>query len=474
MADVVDPMVILKRMYAELIERRPMVARAANYYDGDHNLGFASEKFLEAFGGLFRAFSDNWCATVVDAAEERLNVEGFRVSDAADSSDQGAWDIWQRNELDAQSQLAHQEALYAGVSYVTVWPESDDPDALSTITVEPAMNAIVDCHPKFRRQRRAGLRTFLDDDGYEHAELFLPDRVFQFRAKARSTGLVSTRQTWTVDPNSENALDESGSMPNPFGRVPMVEVLNRPRLYVANRVGWAAHSEIASIMPLQDAVNKLVADMIVASEFAAAPQRWQTGYEPKVDPQSGQEIPPSWKPGAGRVWVSESENAQFGQFVVADLGNFVKAIEMLIQHIASISRTPPHYLNASADRLSGESIKAAETGLVAKVRRKMRPFGEAWEEVMRLAGALEGNAELAGAMGMETIWADPETRTEAEHVDATLKKQALGVPLEQLWEDLGYSPQQIERFPALIAKAALLAPAPPAPPAPGPTGAAAT
>ena len=64
---------------------------------------------------------------------------------------------------------------------------------------------------------------------------------------------------------------------------------------------------------------------------------------------------------------------------------------MLIQHVAAQTRTPPHYLlGAMGSFPSGESLKATETGLVAKVRRKMLSFGEGWEEAMRLAFAVEG------------------------------------------------------------------------------------
>lgn len=452
-----DPMMWVKKLYAEMCRRRPIISRAANYYDGDHNLAFASEKFLEAFGGLFRAFADNWCATICDAAEERLNIEGFRVSVDAEKADTKAWGIWQRNELDAQSQIAHLESLYAGASYVTAWP---DDDGLALITVESAMGSIIDCHPKFRRRRRAGLRTYLDDGGFEHAELFLPDRVYQFRSKTKRTGGADpTRSQWMIDPDSLNSLDSSGSMPNPLKVVPMVELINRPRLNVARRVGWAAHSEIAAIMPLQDAVNKLVADMLVASEFAAAPQRYIAGYSPKFD-DDGNEVPPVWRLGAGRTITAEANEdgtvPTLGSFDVADLTNFVAAISMVIQHIASISRTPQHYLDSSADRLSGESLRAAETSLVAKVKRKMRPLGEAWEEIMRIAGKIDNLPELAAAESMETIWGDAETRTESEHIDALTKKIALQVPFEQLQEDAGYSPQQIARFPAMVAKQALM------------------
>lgn len=471
-----SPLWWVARLTKELEARRPAIERATRYYDGDHNLTFASEKFLEAFGGLFRAFSDNWCEVVIDAVEERLNVEGFRVASEVPEADKEAWAIWQRNNLDAQSQLAHQEALIGGAAYAVVWVGADD---RAEVTVESSVNTIVACHPKFRDRRSAALRLWLDDDGYEHAELFLPEKVYLFRSKSkRDNDIVrdATTTTWEVDPLATN-VDSSGAMPNTLGVVPVVELANRPRLNRTRKIGWGVHSEIRSIMPLQDAVNKLVADMLTGSEFAAFPQRWLTGYEPGVDPESGAQMPPNFRPGTDKLWWLEDAQAKFGQFTAADLSNFVTAIDMVIQHIASISRTPPHYLNASADRLSGESIKAAETGLVAKVKRKQRFFGEAWEEVMRLAGQLEGNTTLTGAMAMETIWSDPETRSDAEAADAAGKRSAIGVPWHQTMEDLGYSPEAIARMEVMRAQDRLLAPAPiqPAPfgaaPASGPQAA---
>ena len=47
---------------------------------------------------------------------------------------------------------------------------------------------------------------------------------------------------------------------------------------------------------------------------------------------------------------------------------------------------------------------------------------------------------------LETIWRDPETRTVAQAADAAVKKLSVGVSREQVLEDLGYSPVQIERM----------------------------
>ncbi len=37
-----------------------------------------------------------------------------------------------------------------------------------------------------------------------------------------------------------------------------------------------------------------------------------------------------------------------------------------------------------------------------------------------------------------------------------MKRQAIGIPPQQLWEDLGYSPQQISRFQAMHASDQLI------------------
>ena len=444
----------LRELYRRLVHRRRHVSLAWDYYEGRHRLAFASEKFLEAFGGLFQAFADNWCELVVDAVDERLNVEGFKFADELEH-DRTAWDIWQRNQLDADSQLGHLEALVSGEGYATCWV--DDADQ-ADITIEPASLAIVATDPRHRRRRLAGLRTYVDDAGVEHAELFLPDRVWLFRSPgARRGATVSPeRADWQPDiTNYPNATEDGKGawIPNPLGVVPMVALSNRPRLVRWSHQDTVAWSELASIIPIQDACNLVLADMLVAAEYTALPQRVAIGMEIPEDDDGNPTNPFTANL---RTWIVEAtetgELPKFEQFQAGDLSSYVKAVELLVQHVASISRTPPHYLNASADRLSGESIKAAETGLVAKARRRQRTYGEAWEEIIRLALQIEDVAG-AGDRRIETLWADPESRTETEHIDAVLKRKALDVPTRQLWEDAGYSPTDIERMERMAATA---------------------
>lgn len=457
-----------ERLGRKLDDRGDTMRTLQRYYDGDHPLAFASEKFREVFGGRLRAFSDNFCPLVVEAVEERLTVTGFRMGADRDiEADQDAWRIWQANQLDAQSELAHRESLIKGCAYVIVSPfEADMVDASTPlITIEDPLEVAIETEPGTRR-RLAALKRWKDEDGFLRAVLWLPGELYRWRSRGKYRGATTGNVAW-----EEFALPEDGEggFPirlfrpdgSPFNQVPVVALPNRPL-----RDG-SFDSEISGIIPAQNAINKTAADMLVASEFAAFRQRYLLNFDAEIDPVTKQPREP-FQVGSDRILMigspdrSDDPNApavQVGEFEVSPLENYIKAIEMWVQHIATRTRTPAHYLlGQSGSFPSGESLKATETGLVAKARQKMRHYGEAWEEVMRLAFDVLSDSRAA-VVDSETLWRDPESRTEAEHIDALTKLKTIGVPQEQLWEDAGYTPQQIARFRDLAAAPSMPPPA---------------
>lgn len=437
-----SPLVWVKHLETQLNMCRTDLRLYDAYYEGDHRLQFATPKFRTAFGSLFNAFADNWCDLVVDAVEERLNIEGFKLPGGDQAGNNKAWKFWQANQMDADSQLAHKESLIGGRSFVIVWAGDDD---IPSITVESAEQVAVAMEAGSRRRRAAAGKRWVDDTGYEFFTLYLPDAIYKYRSKNKVQGDGSQTSASVMRWAERGVPGEAWPLPNPLGVVPVVPLENRPRML---RPGV---SEIKRIIPLQDAVNKTVADMLVASEFGAAPQRWATGLEVPVDPVSGQAVA-QFNHMIDRMFTSKDPASRFGQFAQTDLTVFVKAVEMLVQHIASQTRTPPHYFALTGQFPSGDSIKSAETGLVAKVRRKMVVAGEAWEEVLGLAFAVVGDSKRAAlASSSEIVWSDPESRSEAQHIDAVVKRKILNIPDEQLWRDAGYSPTQIDEMKKMIA-----------------------
>lgn len=423
---------LTKSLCKDLADDRVKLRTLDRYYTGDHPLSFASDKFLEAFGGLFKASAVNWCPLVIASVVERLRVEGFRTGRG---SNKRAWKIWQANNLDADSNIAHREAGKYGRTYAMIGaPDVEGEPPL--ITIESPLDVIHRQSSENRRRRAAALRVFTADDGTYCATLYTPDEIWRWQRQG--SGVVDDLAMVAWEPRYVE--DRPFPEVNELGVVPIVPLLATPELD-----GWGT-SDLASVLPLQDMVNKTVADMLVASEFVAMPQRYVAGLDIVRDPKTEQPLPPF--PITSRLWQSENPEAKFGQFPSANLSTYVETLETLKQDIATITRTPPHYFYLGGQFPSGSAIKSAETGLVAKARDRMLTFGEGWEEVMRLALAIDGRSPQT-LTDMETVWGDPEYHDEAATADSLIKRQAIGVPWEQLMVDAGYSPQQIESWQAL-------------------------
>lgn len=428
------PAAWLSYLEKKLADQQREIKLYEDYYDGRHRLAFATLKFRQSFGYLFRALADNWCELVVDAPIERLFVEGFRFGGREKPADDGAWDIWQANALDSESVMAHTEAVKDGRAYILVGPD-EQATGYPQVTIEHASQVVVEHAPGNRRRRLAALKKWRDDDGYEYATLYLPQRIWKWETKEPSKYAPSdgVGRNWVPRAGEESGANASAPI------VPMIPLYNNPTLLGEGR------SDLMPAIPLQDAINKEVADMLVASEFAAFQQRVITGLEVESDKNGLPDKSMEQKAAVNRIWALENPDAKVFSLPASDLGNYVKAIELLLQHLAAQTRTPPHYLLGQIVNVSGDALKAAETGLVAKVKRKQIDFSDSWEEAMRLALKLKPDAaEPDKPMNAETIWRDPEYRSEGEMVDAALKRRALGVPLEAIWEMIGASPQQVK------------------------------
>lgn len=441
----------LHRLLRRLRVRAADVEEFDTFHRGQQPLAFASQKFREVFGARYGRIPANFMPLVVDAERERLIVQGFRFANRA-SGDDAAWRIWQANQLDAESQIAHEIALVKGEAYALVAPPSGRSQA-PEITIEDPAEMALETAPGNRRRRLAALKVYTDDEGYARAYLYLPDVVVRWRsAQKRNDATMASLESLTWQPFDADGTD--AVQENPLGVVPVIPLLNRPR---RNGLG---RSEIEPVMGNQHAINKLRFDALVASEYVAFPQRWITNIDIPIDPDTGREVAP-FRAGVDNLWAlrrpTPEEMAEYadnvpepklGQFTAADLGPYWESIRSEVGQLASISRTPYHYLLGEPTSVppSGESLKSSEAPLVKKVVAQSVHFGEGWEEVMRVALIAAGQASKARTDG-ETIWADPETRNEAARTDSILKQYAQGlIPDEVALEELGYSQQQIERI----------------------------
>lgn len=459
----------LARLDRRLADRQRPMRELDDYYAGAQPLHAASAKFTQAFGDRFPHIAANFMEVVVDAHRERLHVQGVRIGDDREG-DQDAWNWWQRNHLDANSQVLHTDALVMGVAYGMVWPAGDEPVA----TIESPLQVVVETDPAMPWRRRAALKRYVGEDLRWHAELYLPDNspaegdgaaVYKFRTRGRAGSIDMASPVTMTRWEREDDLDEAWPIPIRIGVVPIVPFVNRPRLGPSDRLRERrdGRSEIAGVLSSQDMIDLLRAGAAVGAEFGAFRQKFMIGVDVPTDPLTGKPFT-DVRAAIQYLWLlqpsdpdNENQRPQVGSFEVSPLEPYFEGIKSEQQTMASITRTPYHYfLQQGGQPPSGESLRSAEVGLVAKVRDSQLHKGDGWEEMIRLQYAWRGDRR-ADNHSYELIWRDPEYRTEAEHTDALVKKvQTLGLPLEVAWEQMGASPQEIRRWRAMNAADALL------------------
>lgn len=434
----------VERLNTKLDARQKSIKLLNDYYEGDHPLSEIPPRVPDeakaAFRRWMRSNRANWMGLVVESVVERLEVQGIRYG-ADQVADKDAWAIWQASGMDVGSEMVFTDAAVTGESYITVEPNPDNP-ARPFLWPEHPSQVIVACDASRPTLRRAGFKKWLDDSGFVFSVLYLPDLIVKLRSE-RTLGRNgdTSRIRWVP----------RGDVPeftNPLGAVPVVPFRNRGRLLTGGR------SEIADVLDTQDRINRTLFLRMIAAEYAAFRQRAASGLALETDEATGKPKMP-FTPSMVELWVSENPETKWHEFGATDLGSYIQAVESDIQHIAAETKTPPQYLLGAMVNISGDALKAAESGLVSKVRRRARHFGESIEEVFRLAFTAAGDTAKAAVVDAEVIWRNPEFRTEGELTDSLVKMKTLGVPNEALQERWGASPQEIARWKGMAAEQAL-------------------
>ena len=311
--------------------RAAKYAKNERYYRGDHDLAFATEKFANAFGSLFREFALNLCPAVCDAVKDKLRITGFSADnvgrpaarqdalgpDAAQRYLQGAETlarIWNMNQMDFRAGEVHKEALRAGDAYVIVWPGAE---GQAVMYPNRASSCIAFYDDETPGEVTWAAKYWRTHDKRIRLNLFYPDRIERYVSKDQTETLLYDAKDLIAlsssDVGEQQVMPfEPGTIPNPYGVVPVFHFANN------SEIGTPGVSELAAAIPIQDGLNKSVLDMLVAMEYSAYRQRWVTGIELETDEATGELIAP-FRSGVEHVWTSENPEARFGYFISADL-----------------------------------------------------------------------------------------------------------------------------------------------------------
>lgn len=390
-----------------------------SYYDGKPRLSFLSKQAKEALKDFDR-INANVCRAAVLAIQERLRIAGFTGSDV--------WDLFLRNNLDQRSIQVHRDALLFGAGYILTWQSPRGPVA----GIESPDNFIVQRDPVTREVITACKRVRTKTT----TEVWLYESELISHYRANSAGATTA---------GFKLVDE---MTNPLGAPPVAVVGHED-----------APSVLADLLTLQDSIDKLLLDMMIASEAAGRPRRWATGIEavekPKLDENGdpvieGDEIVMEtvspFTETENKIMIAEPHEARIGQLSPADLAGFEAGMRILQAQVELTTGMPPAYLgqlSSNAVPASAEAIKGQEAALVARVEAKQLEYGTGWERAAQLLVALRdgGNPE---DVDVSVQWCPAETRSQAQEADAVTKLYQSGLlPASYALAKLGYSSDEI-------------------------------
>lgn len=400
-----------------------------DYYDGRQGVVLTRRQRQYLHVPPDKEFSANYMHIVVDSLATRLSVTGFDVTgDAALTKELNRWMRLMR--LNSIQNGVHTGCIRDGDSYGFV--EWDD------VKKRPVFI------PHLAYDGRDGVHAYYDSDriepriftkrwtievgggvlpiGARRLNLYFEDRVERYWSNA-SGG------TYGWLPFSGEGLPTVSPYETGF---PLVHFTNRARGF---RYGL---SELEPGIPMQDALNKAVIDLLASADASGFRIMVGIGF----DPEGITVAPGAWIAVPDLTPAEASATAIPGE----PLRPHIEAIDSLVQRVAQTTDTPLSYFQQTGQMASEGTHRQHETRMIAKARSLSVEVGEQWEEVMR------GCIRLSNAYGgtswdeeaeITTIWADFDIRDREEKMLARAQAvKALveaGADLETAAIEAGFS-----------------------------------
>lgn len=457
----------LSRLMAETNDeraRQQAIIRARHYHSGQHHVKLTDRLrlFLRdmAGGQDYEYLRLNITHTIVTAVVERLVVEQWMSAD--DALADFAQQVWTHSGGATMADDAHTWAVRDGEAFILVdW----DVDAnLPILVVHPRyVDAALDdplgtsfgndTSLPMSGQGYGCVATYPDDD-MSRPPLRVVKRWTEIdsvtgKRRQRMTAYYPDRvEKFTLTPQRQPVTDYPGE-PWPLPLVYNGAPLGIPVVPLYNP---GAACEAWEAIPIQNAINKTLIDLIAAGDMTAFRILFASGWLPTTNGQ-----PPDGTNGLPvnpGQWVgSMNPDAKLQSVEGADLGRIADTIERLIQWAAMVTDTPVARFTLTRQIASADTLKAQEGPLVRKVEKRQALFGTQWAQVMRIAArltALYAPAQISPAdpdsdlLVQWTPAATPDPLADLEVL--RLKREALGIPRQQLWREAGYTEDQITQM----------------------------
>ena len=424
-------------------KRAKLVARCRRYAEGDHD-GKLTNEMKELLRSAVELdtesspFADNYMAGVISAMVDRLQLQAVR-SDDDETINEWIDDLLSYNRLDAMQAAVFEAAIRDGDSYLMVgFDENADKPIL---TLEDAFDGdagmLVWYASTSYNVIKAAIKVWAIDADSLRINIYYPDRIEKYWTSIYANAAGGALTQWNGTPEEpEQPIQTYGA---PLG-VPVVHIRNRAYKQYGK-------SEIAGAIPLQDALNRTLQSLVMNSEYAGFPILVARGFPP----------PTALKPGSivtisGDQPLTKDLTADLARLEAGSNTEFLATAQWLAGEIERVTSTPSP--ESVAPTSSGEARKHAEIRLVGKIKRFQVVAGNAFEDAIKLAAAMQAlygreKPPMANAWQLSAQWTSPELRDDTGIVErAMLLRDIVGDAevLRMVAPVYGYSEQDINRI----------------------------
>lgn len=401
----------LKRAFTALNAKLLPYDTLFAYAGGNQPLIYSTARLREAFRDLSANFQQNWCALVINATLDRLQLAGWDTKDKAPNVVLD--NLWNELRLSTDAYDAHKAALITQEGFIIAWKDGDKLDVYQNdprsvhVFYDPA-------RPKVKQFAAK----WWSDGAHWNMTLYYPDHLEYYVTSGKSR------------PSSANGF-KAAEIPradNPFGVIPVFHFRG------------LSGGELENIITLQDAINKLFADLMVTAEFSSFKQRYIiTNGDTEAIANSPYD---TWilSPGDG-----EGQGTQVGQFDATPLANHLDAMDRVANSIAVISRTPKHYFMNNAGQLSGEALLAMESPLTKKVKTYQERLGATWQELGAFLLKLTGAGDYSET-DIVPVWKPAESIQPYTEAQTRQLAVAAGIPLVTELRREGWGEDEIKNM----------------------------
>lgn len=418
------------------------VALFRQYAEGDHRAKLTPEMrdMLRISGSMLDTFTLNYCDLVIAKMGDRLTVAGIDADTDAGST--WAAQVLDANRFDGLQMDVQDAALRDGITFVMVAPHEDGSVMLAHELAWDGDTGTIPVYDRMGKRVVAAVKVW-----YEHAlerrvNIYFPDRVEKFDLDVGGGLMVHADNGEMVEEFADRG-EVNGVVPwvsngQALG-VPVIPFVNRAKARLSYGI-----SEIAGVIPGQDALNRTLVSMVMTAELSAFQIKVARGFQPPAAVAPGSIIT------IGAEGLSKDQLADMTVLEQASLVPFISEAQFLIEQMGTISQTPlPGQMGG--DAASGESLKQREIGLLGKVKRFQVKAGNAWEDVMKMAAIVQNayspSSRAPAVKRWVCRWEDADIRNDAEVIANAIKMRELVGDKEVLrlvapvW---GYTAQQID------------------------------